>query len=205
MCVILTSYALFSRVWTLDLFVMSHLPYSLHVGRQTDLRLFKDLFVSRKAKKVLFSSLNSKNKDKYKFLKMFILISFRCDGKKSCRMNVNSNVFGDPCPGTHKYVEVHYACSPQFTTTTTRRPLPPWFLENGADNLWINPKTISNSNNNNYNNNNNNNEPATSRSSVETTETKPTSLTSPSTTLTTLTTSEQVTFFKFKALKWKLL
>ena len=96
-------------------------------------------------------------------------------------MNVNSNVFGDPCPGTHKYVEVHYACSPQFTTTTTRRPLPPWFLENGADNLWINPKTI-----------NNNNEPATSRSSVETTETKPTSLTSPSTTLTTLTTSEQV-------------
>jgi hypothetical protein len=45
---------------------------------------------------------------------------FRCDGKKSCRMSVNSNVFGDPCPGTHKYVEVHYACSPLSTTTTTR-------------------------------------------------------------------------------------
>jgi hypothetical protein len=93
-------------------------------------------------------------------------------------MSVNSNVFGDPCPGTHKYVEVHYACSPQSTTTTTRRPLPPWFLENGADNLWINPKSPAGKE-----------PPSTSRTSLETTA----SLTSPTTTSTTLTSSEQVT------------
>ena len=54
-------------------------------------------------------------------------------------MPVNSQVFGDPCPNTHKYVEVHYACAPKSTTTTTKRPLPPWFLQSGADNLWNNP------------------------------------------------------------------
>ena len=95
-------------------------------------------------------------------------------------MSVNSNVFGDPCPGTHKYVEVHYACSPASTTTTTRRPLPPWFLENGADNLWINPKSVVNNNNNDV----------TSRGSTSV-ETRST-LTSPSTTLTTITSSQEV-------------
>ena len=55
-------------------------------------------------------------------------------------MDVNSDVFGDPCPGTHKYVEVHFACAPRVLATTTKRPLPPWFLQGGADNLWNNPK-----------------------------------------------------------------
>ncbi|XP_040579286.1 latrophilin Cirl [Lepeophtheirus salmonis] len=60
----------------------------------------------------------------------------KCDGRMNCTMPVNSNVFGDPCPQTQKYVEVHYACIPKFQTTTTKKPLPPWFLENGASELW---------------------------------------------------------------------
>ena len=40
---------------------------------------------------------------------------------------MSSDLFGDPCPGTHKYVEIHYTCSPK--TDTTRRPLPPWYLQ----------------------------------------------------------------------------
>ena len=67
----------------------------------------------------------------------------RCDNKQECKMWVNSDVFGDPCPGTHKYVEVHFACAPRILATTTKRPLPPWFLQGGADNLWNNPKKLS--------------------------------------------------------------
>lgn len=66
---------------------------------------------------------------------MFIVSCSRCDGKRLCEMSVNSDIFGDPCPGTHKYMEVHYACSPKFITTT-KRPFPPWFLESGAGDLW---------------------------------------------------------------------
>ena len=56
--------------------------------------------------------------------------------KRSCRMPVNSEVFGDPCPGTHKYVEVHYACKSKAAASTTKKPLPPWFLESGAGDIW---------------------------------------------------------------------
>jgi hypothetical protein len=34
----------------------------------------------------------------------------RCGGKARCTVPVNSSIFGEPCPGTHKYVEVHYTC-----------------------------------------------------------------------------------------------
>ena len=57
------------------------------------------------------------------------VIFFRCDGQRMCAMPVSSEVFGDPCPNTRKYVEVHFACMPKVRTTTTERPLPPWFLQ----------------------------------------------------------------------------
>ena len=70
---------------------------------------------------------------------------FRCDGKRSCDIEVNSGVFGDPCPNTHKYVEVHYACSPNGAASLaggaggspddSTRKLPPWLLETGTH-LW---------------------------------------------------------------------
>lgn len=64
---------------------------------------------------------------------------FRCDGEAFCDIEVNSGVFGDPCPNTHKYVEVHYACSSRFghlSGGTTTKKLPPWFLQGSAGSLW---------------------------------------------------------------------
>ena len=83
---------------------------------------------------------NTNNKPA-KIIHFFLpILFFRCDQKQECRMPVNSDVFGDPCPGTNKYVEVHFACAHRVLATTTKRPLPPWFLQGGADNLWSNPK-----------------------------------------------------------------
>lgn len=78
------------------------------------------------------------------FSRLTSIFSCRCDSKNECKMLVNSDVFGDPCPGTHKYVEVHFACAPRVLATTTKRPLPPWFLQGGADNLWSNPNKKAN-------------------------------------------------------------
>jgi len=59
----------------------------------------------------------------------------RCDGQTSCTVPVSPSEFGDPCPATPKYLEVHYACAPK-SAPSTRRPLPPWFQESGGDQLW---------------------------------------------------------------------
>ena len=53
----------------------------------------------------------------------------RCDRLTSCTVPVSSDLFGDPCPGTHKYVEIHYTCSPKTSDITRRPPLPPWYLQ----------------------------------------------------------------------------
>ena len=63
------------------------------------------------------------------------MFNFRCDSRDSCSIQISSSLFGDPCPNTPKYLEVHYGCVPT-TTTTTAKPLPPWFLEGGGDALW---------------------------------------------------------------------
>ena len=66
--------------------------------------------------------------------------SFRCDSKRICDIDVNSGVFGDPCPNTHKYVEIHYACisihSPNSGRSPVTRKIPPWLLEGNAGDLW---------------------------------------------------------------------
>lgn len=39
------------------------------------------------------------------------IIKSKCDGKSECSIKVENNELGgDPCPGTHKYLEVHYIC-----------------------------------------------------------------------------------------------
>jgi len=38
---------------------------------------------------------------------------------------VSSDLFGDPCPETHKYVEIHYTCSPAEDNLQHR---PPWYI-----------------------------------------------------------------------------
>lgn len=34
----------------------------------------------------------------------------RCDGRESCSIHSTNVVFGDPCPDTYKYTEIHYQC-----------------------------------------------------------------------------------------------
>ena len=38
------------------------------------------------------------------------VIRARCQGGSECQVPVDSTIFGDPCPGTFKYIEVHYSC-----------------------------------------------------------------------------------------------
>ena len=33
-----------------------------------------------------------------------------CQGKQSCKLSATNEVYGDTCPGTWKYLEVHYSC-----------------------------------------------------------------------------------------------
>lgn len=70
----------------------------------------------------------------------FFLIFFRCDNKRICDIDVNSGVFGDPCPNTYKYVEIHYACisihSSNSDLSASTRRLPPWLLEGNTGDLW---------------------------------------------------------------------
>lgn len=34
----------------------------------------------------------------------------KCSHKQNCSVLASTNMFGDPCPGTHKYLEAHYQC-----------------------------------------------------------------------------------------------
>lgn len=34
----------------------------------------------------------------------------RCSHKQNCSVLASTNMFGDPCAGTHKYLEAHYQC-----------------------------------------------------------------------------------------------
>nr|5H4S_A Chain A, L-rhamnose-binding lectin [Toxopneustes pileolus] len=39
------------------------------------------------------------------------IVQSACNGRSSCSVNANNNVFGDPCVGTYKYLEVLYKCA----------------------------------------------------------------------------------------------
>ncbi|XP_059189025.1 L-rhamnose-binding lectin CSL1-like [Centropristis striata] len=45
------------------------------------------------------------------------VVSSRCDGKNSCLIEASNSVFGDPCVGTVKYLEVAYICEYPSTNT----------------------------------------------------------------------------------------
>ena len=34
----------------------------------------------------------------------------RCEGRGECVIPANNSEFGDPCPGTYKYLEIIYKC-----------------------------------------------------------------------------------------------
>ncbi|TRY70743.1 hypothetical protein TCAL_12813, partial [Tigriopus californicus] len=62
------------------------------------------------------------------------VVNERCHRQAECEITVTSALFGDPCPGTYKYLEVHYTCQavrPQ-TDDSAPKSLPPWLLDLAA-------------------------------------------------------------------------
>ncbi|KAL1424270.1 hypothetical protein MTO96_020342 [Rhipicephalus appendiculatus] len=76
------------------------------------------------------------------------VIRDRCHLNNSCHVLVDSLTFGDPCPGTYKYLEVQYHCligadeltttaSPRWTTTaSTVHRAPPSSESNDGYDIW---------------------------------------------------------------------
>lgn len=53
----------------------------------------------------------------------FRVVQLSCEKKKSCTLSAATEFFDDdPCPGTKKYLEAHYQCVPELSTTTTYKP-----------------------------------------------------------------------------------
>jgi hypothetical protein len=50
----------------------------------------------------------------------------RCDGLSSCTVSVSSSELPDACPGTRKYLEVHYACVNNNNNNNIHAVKPPW-------------------------------------------------------------------------------
>ena len=40
----------------------------------------------------------------------FDIVSNNCEGKQTCTIEANNSIFGDPCFGIEKYLEVVYQC-----------------------------------------------------------------------------------------------
>ncbi|VDI50523.1 Hypothetical predicted protein [Mytilus galloprovincialis] len=38
------------------------------------------------------------------------IVKAKCNGKSSCLLKASNDVFGDPCKGTYKYLEVEHIC-----------------------------------------------------------------------------------------------
>ncbi|KAK6619841.1 hypothetical protein RUM44_006240 [Polyplax serrata] len=71
--------------------------------------------------------------------RQFALLPLQCTEHQNCSIPANTNLFGDPCAGTLKYLEAHYRCIPAATTTTTTRPSPPWLMAS-QPNVWSTAK-----------------------------------------------------------------
>ncbi|KAI6230233.1 Latrophilin Cirl [Aphelenchoides fujianensis] len=55
----------------------------------------------------------------------FVVLAHKCNGQQTCEFLVDHTVFGDPCPGTPKYLEAKYSCIHVTTTVapTTEAPV----------------------------------------------------------------------------------
>ena len=45
------------------------------------------------------------------------VVKAQCQGRTSCSVPATNRVFGDPCAGTHKYLEVNFSCKPRGKCT----------------------------------------------------------------------------------------
>ncbi|GFT67574.1 latrophilin Cirl [Trichonephila clavipes] len=50
-----------------------------------------------------------------------VALTIRCGMKNSCSLSASPALFGDPCPGTPKYLEAHYQCVPEPSTVHLSR------------------------------------------------------------------------------------
>ena len=76
----------------------------------------------------------------YCLLMLWPFLLYRCSDREECSVSANSTLFGDPCPGTLKYLQAHYQCLPaaKVTTAESKPPLPPPWLRNPTHS----PKTM---------------------------------------------------------------
>merc|ERR1712130_473186 len=56
------------------------------------------------------------------------VVSSLCQGEQSCSIPVSSRQFGDPCPGTQKYLELVYTCMREEESINKTPELPPWLI-----------------------------------------------------------------------------
>ena len=72
-------------------------------------------------------------------------LTSECGGRTSCSLTVGSEVFGDPCPGTPKYLQLLYTCRKVGDTSTPSPLLPPWMvaLESMRDTVVLGPRTTT--------------------------------------------------------------
>ena len=54
-------------------------------------------------------------------------LTAQCGGRASCDLKVDSLTFGDPCPGTHKYLQLLYSCEKEEKEEVSSI-VPPWLL-----------------------------------------------------------------------------
>ncbi len=47
--------------------------------------------------------------------------TFSCGSKSYCKVPASTHLFGNPCPGTLKYLEAHYQCVKGSKLTTNSR------------------------------------------------------------------------------------
>ncbi|XP_068218278.1 latrophilin Cirl-like isoform X6 [Palaemon carinicauda] len=52
----------------------------------------------------------------------------KCSQRQNCSVPASTRGFGDPCPGTLKYLEAHFQCVDVNPPSHTARPRPPWFI-----------------------------------------------------------------------------
>ena len=49
-------------------------------------------------------------------LNSHLILNNTCNGKTECTIRASNGIFGDPCPGIHKYLEVYYECHEKGNT-----------------------------------------------------------------------------------------
>ncbi|XKL59203.1 hypothetical protein PGB90_000219 [Kerria lacca] len=72
----------------------------------------------------------------------YSILQARCSQKRNCTVPASTSLFDDPCPGTMKYLEAHYACVSATASSSTPRPTPPWLMTSPPS-IWITAKALT--------------------------------------------------------------